>query len=220
MSFRLTTSAGLWVLVLFAAGLLIVPGCDGTGGAALLRAGVFPNIPLPSELEGGGATGGGGGAVEGEPDEEQDEEGGGTPEEELPLAGTMIVTFRNEASIDAEIALWASDDLFASTALVQQNANLQPLGPEEAPNFLPLLRPGEGIQATLECIDARSISAAAAERLVLFNPTTCISPPIRQGLDFECSEDEELELLILIRDGRVDLLQIIVESKIYPSCVR
>lgn len=197
--------------------VVILLGCDGSGGANLLRSGVYPNFNFNPGLEGGGNQGGGG-AIGGGGDTD---DGGGDEDDDdgmLAMDGTMTVTFMNDSTEDAQVALWASDDISASTDLVQTDSNLATLGPEGGESFVPLLNPGDQIIATLDCIEARSISAAVAENLVLITPQSCISPPLRQGDDFDCEEDAEINFIILIRDGPGGVLEIIAGSQIYQGC--
>src|SRR3989304_10175694 len=134
----------------------------------------------------------------------------------------MLIPFANNASGDAQVALWSSAGLFAATGAVQQNNNLRPIGlggaPETGIDFLPVLRPGDRRQAQLDCVDARSISAAVAEQLVLFAQDACVAPPLRQGLAFECGTTQ-IELLFIIRDGRAGRLELLAASRIFASCV-
>lgn len=197
---------------------VIILACDGSGGAALLRSGVFPNIPFVPGLEGGGIQGGGG-AVGGGGDNTND--GGGDNTNDggmLATEGTMTVTFVNNATVNAQVALWASEDIGASTDLVQTDANLAPIGPEGAQSFVPILRPNDRIAATLNCVDARSISVAVAENLVLITPQSCVSPPLRQGEDFDCNATDVVDFIVLIRDGPGNVLEIIAGSRIYQGC--
>lgn len=205
-------------ILILCAGIMAVLACDGSGGANLLRSGVFPNVPFNPGLEGGGGNQGGGGAIGGDDGDDGGEDEGDDDDGMLPMEGTMTVTFINDSTEDAQVALWASDDIGASTELVQVDANLATLGPEGAESFVPVLDPGDQIVATLNCVDARSISAAVAENLVLITPQSCIAPPLRQGEDFDCDEETEINFIVLIRDGPGGVLEIVAGSQIFQGC--
>jgi hypothetical protein len=204
-------------IIILCACIMVVLACDGSGGANLLRAGLFPNVPFNPGLEGGGNQGGGG-AIGDDDDSGGGQDGGEDEDDMLAMEGTMTVTFINNSTENAQVALWASEDLGASTELVQVDGNLVTLGPEGAESFVPVLDPGDQILTTLNCVDARSISAAVAENLVLITPQSCISPPLRQGTDFDCDETTVINFIVLIRDGPGGVLEIVAGSQIYQGC--